>query len=67
MQIPKTQKPGTAEKNKTIPSVILPSNYQSSMLSTPGRGGDYRLILKPVNIFRKLTNIKYRITALYFM
>lgn len=54
MQIPKTQKQGQIEKNKTISSVILPSNYQSSMLTTPGRSGDYRLILKPVNIFKNL-------------
>lgn len=64
MQIPKTQKQGQIEKNKTISSVILPSNYQSSMLTTPGRSGDYRLILKPVNIFKNLYTHKVSIICL---
>lgn len=66
MQIPISQKPGTIltrnnsqpniENNirigqhQTIRSVILPSNYRTAMVSSPRRGVDYRLILKPVNI-----------------
>jgi len=66
MQIPISQKPGTIltrnntqpnnENNirigqhQTIRSVILPSNYRAAMVSSPRRGVDYRLILKPVNI-----------------
>ncbi|CAI6354004.1 unnamed protein product [Macrosiphum euphorbiae] len=66
MQIPISQKPGTIltrnnsqpniENNirigqhQTIRSVILPSNYRAAMVSSPQRGVDYRLILKPVNI-----------------
>ncbi|XP_025196684.1 probable serine/threonine-protein kinase nek3 isoform X2 [Melanaphis sacchari] len=64
MQIPISQKPGTIltrnntqpniENNirigqhQTIRSVILPSNYRTAMVSSPRRGVDYRLILKPV-------------------
>lgn len=61
MQIPISQKPGTiitrgnsqpsvGQQNPTIRSVILPSNYRTAMVSTPRKGVDYRLILKPVNI-----------------
>ncbi|XP_026820234.1 uncharacterized protein LOC113558859 isoform X2 [Rhopalosiphum maidis] len=64
MQIPISQKSGTIltrnntqpniENNirigqhQTIRSVILPSNYRAAMVSSPRRGVDYRLILKPV-------------------
>lgn len=61
MQIPIPQKPGTiltrgntqpsvGQQHPTIRSVILPSNYRAAMVSTPRKGVDYRLILKPVNI-----------------
>jgi len=66
MQIPISQKPGTilARSNsqpnidnnirigqhQTIRSVILPTNYRTAMVSSPRRGVDYRLILKPVNL-----------------
>ncbi|XP_022168909.1 uncharacterized protein LOC111032763 isoform X2 [Myzus persicae] len=66
MQIPISQKPGTIltrnnsqpsidnniriGQHQTIRSVILPSNYRATMVSSPRRGVDYRLILKPVNI-----------------
>lgn len=66
MQIPISQKPGTIitrtnspiniENNvrfgqqQTVRSVILPSNYRSAMVSSPRKGVDYRLILKPVSI-----------------
>lgn len=66
MQIPTTQKQETIltcnnsqpdiENNirfghhQTIRSIILPSNYRTAMVSSPQKGVDYRLILKPVNI-----------------
>lgn len=66
MQIPTTQKQETiftynnskpdTENNiclghhQTIRSIILPSNYRTTMVSSPQKGVDYRLILKPVNI-----------------
>lgn len=37
------------QQHQTIKSVILPPNYRT-MMSSPQKGVDYKLILKPVNI-----------------
>lgn len=37
------------QQQQTIRSVILPSNFRSTMVA-PRRGIDYRLVLKPVNV-----------------
>lgn len=38
------------QQHQTIKSVILPPNYRTAMMSSPQKGVDYRLVLKPVNI-----------------
>lgn len=45
------------QQQQTIRSVILPSNYRAAMVSSPRRGVDYRLILKPVNIQSQVSKI----------
>lgn len=45
------------QQHPTIRSVILPANYRTAMVSSPQRGVDYRLILKPVNIQSPQTNV----------
>lgn len=38
------------QQHQTIKSVILPPNYRTAVMSSPQKGIDYKLILKPVNI-----------------
>lgn len=73
MKIPIAQKPGTVlthsnlqpnidsniriGQHQTIRSVILPPNYRKAMISSPRKGVDYRLILKPVNIQSQVSQI----------
>lgn len=48
------------QQQQTIRSVILPSNYRAAMVSSPRRGVDYRLILKPVNIQSQVSKINLK-------
>lgn len=44
-------------QNQTIRSVLLPSNCQKTMISSPKNSSDYRLFLKPVNIQSQVSQI----------
>lgn len=74
MQIPMSQKPGTiltrgnlqpnfenniriGQQHPTIRSLIIPPGYRP-VVSSPRRGVDYRLILKPVNTQLQVSKIK---------
>jgi len=45
------------QQHQTIRSVILPPNYRAAMVSTPRKGLDYRLVLKPVNLPPQVSKI----------
>jgi len=38
------------QQHQTLRPLILPPAYRATMLSTPQRGVDYKLVLKPVNL-----------------